>query len=196
MQLLEEVIQEVRDEAERIIAERTKEARDGVEEFASVATELANRAAAIQLNDGELSPDTPVGEGEVVLGVLPKELCQVDVARCQMIDEINAQLVAIREKAMQTLQDTPVGELGKKLSEMTSQLDPQKRRLDLASSLFWKAVHKVFPQAQDDENSGGVGIRENWQVVKLSKSEKCDCDLCTGRAGLLVVGGLPGMSRR
>jgi hypothetical protein len=192
MQLLEEVIQEIRDEVECVIAEENKKVRDGVEELASVATELANRAANIQLNDGELSP---VGEGEVVLGVLPKELCQVDVARCQMIDEVNAQLVAIRDQAMQTLQDTPVGELGKKISEMTSHLDPQKRRIKLASSLFWKAVHKVFPQAQDDENSGGVGIRKDWQVVKLSKNAECDCDLCTGRAGLLVVSGLPGMFR-
>jgi hypothetical protein len=174
MQLFENLLKASGDTLEADIAD----AREKLSQLQNLCGELQVKIDNVHLNDVDNLPAKPVADDEKVLGTLPDELRRFDVVRLRMFEEMRAECNRVHGEVVNLLLAKSLFELAEddlraEIAERYPEYAKNHERASLIDNLFWNLVHEAFPEAEaDDEESGGIGIRENWQVVILPAKKK------------------------
>ena len=153
--------------------------------------EIIQAMASEEPIDESLLPNTPVAEGEKVLGDLPEYLRGFFAFRNQLRNKMQT-LRAEHDTKCGT--EAYAGEAGKKLHDQEHRAINQLiMRFNLVDSLFWTSVSDqfYFPRTHV------IGLREGWKVVSIPNpnsvfSQSIEIKVVGGEKGLLsqLFGGL------
>lgn len=165
--------------------------RDLFSEAEEFCKEFQTAVGAVQLNGNEGSPENPVVDGEVVLGILPEPLRRLYVVRARTARGLKAKTEQLKSRVYEKLMDAPLRDLvnpQKFIDEMEQEGGEehrkQYRRVDLINTIFWDLVREAL-NATDVKN---IGLREGWKVVAMPEKKRRSPIFTFGQPALIQSG--------
>lgn len=131
--------------------------------------------------------EDPVGEGEVVLGTLPKHL--------QKLFAFNRKLAETSNKKLQEFTLLQDEEMSEEAAALRRGFATMKNKHELLDKLFWFLLHQEdihnLSKAVESDDVSSIGIRDGYQLVTIPKTDDFERNLA-----MFVVARMFGESLR